>query len=184
MAAVPGCTGNHYKSNFFFAFSALEGMPKVFFYSTCELIILHIHFFVTCNQNFKCVHLKTTFFNLVDRFDKNLSALLSCSSFQFFGSSAAMARRRIFFLKSRSTFTPKKNPWKNRMNLKKNLVSRYFVIFFNKKNFLHDAGATDSLIKNPPLKIYSTEPTSRDGTREERGLKIMVNSFYVSDLRQ
>ena len=38
-----------------FAFSAFKGMENVFFYPTDELIILHIHFPVSCNQNFKSV---------------------------------------------------------------------------------------------------------------------------------
>ena len=38
-------------------------MPKVFYYSTRELIILNFYFSVIRNQNLKRVYLKTTFFN-------------------------------------------------------------------------------------------------------------------------
>ena len=42
-------------------FSAFKGIPKVFSYSIFKLIILHFHFSVIRNQNFRRVYLKTTF---------------------------------------------------------------------------------------------------------------------------
>ena len=51
-------------------------MPKVFSYSTCELIILHFHFSAIRNQNVKRVYLKTTFLKLFVKFDRNISVRL------------------------------------------------------------------------------------------------------------
>ena len=60
----------HCKSNFSSVLSTLKSMPKGLSYLTGELIILHFHFFIICNQNFKRIYLKTIFLNLVDRFDR------------------------------------------------------------------------------------------------------------------
>ena len=67
----------------FSALSAHKGMPKVFTYSIGELIILHLNFSVTRNENFKCVYLKMTFLNLIDRFDSSLSVRLAYLTSRF-----------------------------------------------------------------------------------------------------
>ena len=53
------------------------------FFPGDKLISMRFHFSVIWNQNFKRVYLKTTFFILVDRFDRNLPDRLACSRSNF-----------------------------------------------------------------------------------------------------
>ena len=77
-----------------------------------------------------------------------------------------------FFLIFVQFLSPKK-PSKNRASLKKNLEVRHFVIFGSKKNLCQR-----------PLKTFPTDPISRDWAEGEMILKILVNGFYIVDLRQ
>ena len=74
-------------------------MPKDFSYSNFKLIILHFNFFVIGSQSFKRVYLRRTFFNLVERFDRNLSARSAAYSRCYFFSELLSLRTNaeLFF---------------------------------------------------------------------------------------